>query len=303
MNNTIFDDVFRTILEKMPYLAVPLINEVFGTSYAEDVHIEQLRNEHHLENGEVITDSCLLIGRKLYHIECQSSEDATMAVRMIEYDFSIALERAQQKDGRYQMVFPQSCVLYLRDRINTPDELEVEVVFPDESTHVYHIPTVKVSRYTKDNIFEKRLLMLLPFYIMRYEKQAKKMETDQQALNALLAEYQDIVRRLSDAIPAKQVGLYTDLCGLIIRIADHIFRNFENVKKGFGDVMGGKVLTLRSEELRAEGHAEGRNEGIAEKTIKVVVNMLHQGIDVPIIANIVEISIDEVLRIKQKYSS
>ena len=33
MNNTIFDDVFRTMIEKMPYLAVPLINEVFHTDY------------------------------------------------------------------------------------------------------------------------------------------------------------------------------------------------------------------------------------------------------------------------------
>ena len=31
-NNTIFDDVFRTIVEKMTYLIVPLINEVFHTS-------------------------------------------------------------------------------------------------------------------------------------------------------------------------------------------------------------------------------------------------------------------------------
>ena len=34
MNNTIFDDVFRTMVEKIPQLAVPLINEVFQTSYA-----------------------------------------------------------------------------------------------------------------------------------------------------------------------------------------------------------------------------------------------------------------------------
>ena len=45
MNNTIFDDVFRTMIEKMPYLAVPLINEVFHTSYPENVPIVQLRNE------------------------------------------------------------------------------------------------------------------------------------------------------------------------------------------------------------------------------------------------------------------
>ena len=28
-NNTVFDDVFRTLLEKMPHLVIPLINEVF----------------------------------------------------------------------------------------------------------------------------------------------------------------------------------------------------------------------------------------------------------------------------------
>ena len=49
MNNTIFDDVFRTMIEKMPYLAVPLINEVFHASYPEDVKITQLRNEHQQE--------------------------------------------------------------------------------------------------------------------------------------------------------------------------------------------------------------------------------------------------------------
>lgn len=32
-NNTIFDDVFRTMLEKMPKLVIPVINEVFHKSY------------------------------------------------------------------------------------------------------------------------------------------------------------------------------------------------------------------------------------------------------------------------------
>ena len=35
-NNTIFDDVFRTLIEKMPELTIPLINEIFGTAYPED---------------------------------------------------------------------------------------------------------------------------------------------------------------------------------------------------------------------------------------------------------------------------
>ena len=102
MNNTIFDDVFRTMIEKMPYLAVPLINEVFHTSYPEDVKITQLRNEHQQEDGEIITDSCLLIGKKMYHIECQSTDDTTMVIRMIEYDLAIGIEHAEKARTQIQ---------------------------------------------------------------------------------------------------------------------------------------------------------------------------------------------------------
>ena len=45
-HSTIFDDVFRTIAQKMPQLLIPLINEVFHTSYSEKKPFEQLRNEH-----------------------------------------------------------------------------------------------------------------------------------------------------------------------------------------------------------------------------------------------------------------
>ena len=137
MNNTIFDDVFRTMIEKMPYLAVPLINEVFHTSYPENVKITQLRNEHQQEDGEIITDSCLLIGKKMYHIECQSTDDTTMTIRMIEYDFAIAIGNAEKQNRRYRIEFPKSCVLFLRSSENTPDNLEADVIFPDGRTHVY----------------------------------------------------------------------------------------------------------------------------------------------------------------------
>ena len=50
---------------------------------------------------------------------------------------------------------------------------------------------------------------------------------------------------------------------LIIKIADYIFREDDNVRKGIGDIMGGKVLELESERLKAEGKAIGRAEGEA----------------------------------------
>ena len=197
MNNTIFDDVFRTMIEKMPYLAVPLINEVFHTSYPENVPIVQLRNEHQQENGEIITDSCLKIAGKLYHIECQSVDDTTMAIRMIEYDFSIAIENAQKQGRKYRMDFPKSCVLYLRSGKNTPDFLEI-----------------------------------------------------------------NLERELSGA---DKTALYMNLNKLIIKIADYICRNEKTVRKGIGEIMGGKVLELESERLeRLQKEAEAEAKAIGE---------------------------------------
>ena len=99
-HSTIFDDVFRTIAQKMPQLLIPLINEVFHTSYSEEEQFEQLRNEHYEKYGTVITDSIIRIGGHIYHLECQSSKDRTMVIRMFEYDISIALEHAVIFFGR-----------------------------------------------------------------------------------------------------------------------------------------------------------------------------------------------------------
>lgn len=262
MNNTIFDDVFRTMVEKIPQLAVPLINEVFQTSYPEDVEIIQLRNEHHQENGEIITDSCLRIGRKLYHIECH--DDTTMAIRMIEYDFAIDLDSARKYGRRYRMEFPKSCVLYLRSGKNTPDFLEVEVVFPDGKIQVYRIPTVKLNEYTKDKIFEKNLLMFLPFYIMRYEKEIHRINQDPEKLQSLLDEYEDIrVMLEKELTETGRAELYTNLNKLITKISDYICRDEEVVRERLGETMGGKVLELESERLRAEGKVLGESIGEA----------------------------------------
>ena len=100
MNNTIFDDVFRTMIEKMPYLAVPLINEVFHTSYPEDVKITQLCNEHQQENGEVITDLTKLIVKIADYIFREEDEVRKGLVYCI---IDISLNNLP--------VFPSNCVI------------------------------------------------------------------------------------------------------------------------------------------------------------------------------------------------
>ena len=142
-HSTIFDDVFRTIAQKMPQLLIPLINEVFHTSYSEEEHFEQLRNEHYEKYGTVITDSIIRIGGHIYHLECQSSKDRTMVIRMFEYDISIALEYAfLGEHAIWEIAFPQSCVLYIRNHRSLPDYHEAIVTFADGQKVRYRVPVL-----------------------------------------------------------------------------------------------------------------------------------------------------------------
>lgn len=255
-NSTIFDDVFRTMLEKMPYLTIPLINEVFGTSYPEDIEIIQKRNEHQTQNGRVITDSHLMIANRIYHIECQSTDDATMVIRMIEYDFAISLENVQKENGRYRIYFPQSCVLYLRGT-KKKDTISMELVMPNGNIVEYTVPIVQVQRFTCDDMIQKHLLFLLPYYVIKYE-QEKKLEMGSSKWKQLLEECAEIERYLEESFLKKgNEKVYRDMIELIIRVADYVFRDREEVKKGFGDVMGGKVLELESDKLIQKGIEKG----------------------------------------------
>lgn len=261
-NSTIFDDVFRTMLEKMPKLVIPLINEVFGTAYPEDIEIIQKRNEHQTQNGRVITDSHLLIADRIYHIECQSTDDSTMVIRMIEYDFAISLENVQKENGRYRMYFPQSCVLYLRGT-KKMDMISMELVMPNGNTAEYTVPIVQVQNFTCDEMLRKHLLFLLPYHVMRYEKE-KDLDTDSKKRKEFLDEYEKIEKYLEmKFLDHGNEKSYRDMIELIIRIADYVFRDREEIKKGFGDVMGGKVLELESDKLIQRGIEQGIEQGIA----------------------------------------
>jgi len=174
MDNRIYDNVFRTLCEKNPKLLIPLINEIFSKSYRMDEDVELLAGEHHTPGmageAEVITDSCIKICNRLYHIECQSRTDGSMMIRMIEYDFHIALEHATEEDGKYQMQFPYSAVLYLRHTSRTPDAITMDIVFPDGQQIGYKVPVIKVQEYSDTDIVDKKLYFLTPYYAMRYER-------------------------------------------------------------------------------------------------------------------------------------
>ena len=254
VHSTVFDDVFRTIAQKMPQLLIPLINEVFHTNYSEDTDFEQLRNEHYEKYGKIITDSIIRIGPHLYHIECQSKRDADMVIRMFEYDISIALEHTSKAEDIWEIEFPQSCVLYVRNHRHLPEYHTAIVKFADGQQVTYQVPIIHAQKYTVNALFEKQLLILLPYHILRYEYFLKSNKTNEKKVEQLLEDYRKINQLLMEtAEKEKKSGLYQN----IQEIADYIIPKDSEVRKGIGDIMGGNILTLPSDYIE-EGRKEGR---------------------------------------------
>lgn len=259
IRGSVYDDVFRTMLDKMPQLVIPLVNEIFSQHYSEREPVTTLQNEHmELTENKVVTDSYLQIGEKYYHMECQSSSDGTMAVRMIEYDFLIALKHVRRVGYEYTLRYPDSCVLYLRHRKGTPEFLTVHVLFPGGMSIDYRTPILKVNEYSFEEIFEKKLLFFLPYYIMRYEEKLLQIQENEEALAQFLAEYRKLYETLYDLKCSREITDYefTELKQLILKIVNWVAWENEVIRKGV-EQMGGKVLEFEHDILMRESEARG----------------------------------------------
>ena len=168
-----------------------------------------------------------------------------------------------------------------------PKYHEAIVKFADGQQILYRVPILRAQNYTVDSIIEKRLLILLPYHILRYENFLKNSGSNTKKLEQLLADYQKISDALEQCMDDKKSSLYIDLITLIEKIADHIIpKENEKVRERLGDLMGGKILKLESERLRelgeAKGRAEGRIQGQAEgrrtERIEAIQNMISLGL-------------------------
>ena len=86
---TPYDDSFRTLLTDCKRLIVPLVNEMFGENWQETENVELYQNEVFITTGadeKRITDSNFTIGNsRRYHIECQSSVECFMTLRIFQF--------------------------------------------------------------------------------------------------------------------------------------------------------------------------------------------------------------------------
>lgn len=266
----IYDGAFRTILNDCRQLIIPVINEIFNETYTGDEEVEFFPNEHFLDQQDEadqrrITDTNFrIIGKtiKKYHLECESSlPDGKIAIRLFEYDAQIALDEGEITEETLTVTFPHTAVLYLRAYKKTPDKMKYVIVTPG-GTVAYDVPIMKVQTYSLADIFEKRLLFLIPFYIFSHEKRFPKYNSSEQELEKLKAEYQEILERLDDLERQEVIGAFDKRTIIEISsdVLEELTRKYENVQKGVGDVMGGALLETEARTILNRGKNEEKKE-------------------------------------------
>ena len=287
--NTAYDDAFRTMVQKCDDLVFPMLNYMFGTNYSMEDKIIRSSNEElsQQEDGGVIkriTDSQLIVlskgVRKRYHVECESStKTGSVLVRIFEYGTQMALDDAEFDDTAIKMVayFPHAAILFLRDAKHIPDKMTIEIRTPDGDSCSYRIPIMKEKNFTLEQIFEKKLYFLIPFYIFHYEGKLNELNSDEELLKDLLDEYEQIAVRLSETV--EKGGLSSRsryvIIQMIKRVADKLAIKQENVKQKVGDLMGGHVIEL--DIFQAEDKAEARGKEMGTDMLARLIQVLTPG--------------------------
>ncbi len=306
--NTPFDDVFRTLLEKCSKLIIPVINEIFHTDYTFKDEVLVLANEQYFsdeEGNEIkkVTDSYLKIRDNIYHIECQSTDDTYMEIRMMEYDFHIALDNVTINDGIRIAELPQSAVLVVKNDSNFPDFLKSILRIPRynsdgttfEEVH-YEVPTCKITNYNKDDIIKKNLIFLAPYYIIKFKKNLDEINNSKEQLDELVAEYQDIYIKMAELSEQNELedSYLHDIVSLTERLIDVVAKGKENIRREV-NTMGGNVLKLDREILIEESEARGE-----DKMSKLICILHKKGLN----DDILRVSTDKAYRkeMYQKYN-
>lgn len=291
-----YDDAFRTIETYCDDVVINYINYFFNENYTGNAKIIRLQNENyvlHKDHSEEkdITDSHIDICEngvtKRYHIECESGKySGAMLVKMFRYDSQIAINASNYENAKLYVNFSYSGILMLRNKGHIPGKADVIISTPGGEVS-YDIPIMKVSDYTLEDIFEKKLYFLIPFYCFNIESELEKIDKDPALLEELADTYREILLRLDSEVIAERLSAVSNdvIIMLMHRVLYKLSMKAENVQKRVGDIMGGKVLELDYikgvAKGRSEGLVEGRAEGKAEGRVDTLFELVEDGIIVP----------------------
>jgi len=190
------DQMLRLLFKLSKRSTIDLINGLFGDSFKyEDVlalhysNVEMIADDLSRLVGDFHVKLITTTGTCRFHVEFQTLNDQTMAIRMFRYGFDMALEEAaateeaanekqdaSSREARLPLIaFPRQVVLFLEENDAIGEAVAFRLRLPDEQEIVYEVPAVRYWQWSPQDLRQSRMYALLPLQVFKARKRIRSI--------------------------------------------------------------------------------------------------------------------------------
>ncbi|MBR3024950.1 MAG: hypothetical protein IKH71_10905 [Oscillospiraceae bacterium] len=287
VSNT-YDAITKRLLDLLDDMViVEFVNHIFSKNYSKDSKVTRLATE---STDQVLkTQRCdyyIAIENDFFHIEIQSVSDSKMSLRIFEYVIHEAITHGKEKtDGeRTKLIIPESVVFYLRKGKKSLPDKPVILHQNDKQDFVFGPKSVFIADYSYDQMLEKYMYPLLPFYPMRYEKVLLNAHSESDE-KSILDDLAESTAELKNAVE-KVIITHTDYSFIkywTLKVFEIILEKARKRGTLVNEKEAYRIMQMISDEMitgydiykdlelsEAKGRAEGREEGITETALNML---------------------------------
>ncbi|MDR1204795.1 MAG: hypothetical protein LBL26_04850 [Peptococcaceae bacterium] len=309
----LFDLTLKRLLNASSRAIVYFVNGLFGTCYPPDSVVDYPLTEYISSSlKSQMLDILLLINKTdLYHIEAQIDDDGNMAIRVFDYGYAVGLHYKQSEDDIIRIKFPDARVIYWETSRKTPDYVTLRLEFPDGTVHDYKVQSFKYLDHDLEDLEKQKMIILLPFYLLKYRKRIKTSVKKRAELAAEVKQLLDDTVRIVHR--SAQAGVITrEDAGIIIACMDHMFvelygSQYKEFKEANEMLQGALVTSIDKavEKTRLEDQEkyEQEREKYEQRFRSGFQNMLKNGMTPEQIANMFDMPVEDIVKIKSDCES
>ena len=120
------------------------------------------------------------------------------------------------------------------------------------------------------------------------------IDSNEDRIESLKRFYTDIMQKLEACVSSGELTAfsYLEIRDMTNRVVQNLAKNYDNIKKGIGDIMGGKVLVTEASRIRDKAREE--------EAVSIVENMLRKGKMPEEIADLCNYALSDVIVVQER---
>ena len=230
--HTIYDRACKRCITLSKRSTILLINGLYDKNYSLDSEVDYQWTEHNDEDlQQTLADVIITIDhRDSYHIEIQMYPDQEIVMRIFEYGYHYA---SVNRNGADTLVFPSPKILYLYEDGNAPEYHELTIDFGDQGIFHYRVPTFKYLKMDLEELKRRKLIVLIPFQLLRLRKSIEKMRTPENIEELKYLIRHDIMGTIKENVAAGNITSFEaqKLQRITLQLYRHIYEKYEEMEE------------------------------------------------------------------------